>query len=113
MKFQRWQCFFPLCKFYVSEVNSIRHSLNESLLKVGGHIGYGVLPPFRKRGFAKAMLAMALPVAKNLGLQRALLTCEDGNIASIKTIEANNGVLENVITVATDQPLKRRYWIDL
>jgi predicted acetyltransferase len=92
---------------------SIRHVLNEFLLKIGGHIGYGVLPEFRKKGFAKMMLVQALPVAKQVGIQRVLLTCNDDNWGSIKTIEANGGVLENKVEVGESQPLKRRYWIDL
>lgn len=92
---------------------AIRHELNDFLLKVGGHIGYGVLPRFRKKGYAKSMLALSLPFAKKLGINRALITCDDNNIGSIKTIEANGGILENVIPVEIDKPLKRRYWIDL
>lgn len=92
---------------------SIRHSLNDFLLKVGGHIGYGVIPGFRLRGYAKAMLALALPMTKQLGIQKVLVTCDDNNIGSIKTIEANGGKLENTIFVEDGKPLKRRYWIDL
>jgi len=90
---------------------SIRHELNDFLLKLGGHIGYGVVPEFRKRGLAKEMLAQALPVAFNLGINKVLVTCDDDNIGSIKTIEANGGVLENKVDAGPDKPLKRRYWI--
>src|SRR4051812_31650484 len=31
---------------------SLRHRLNESLAKVGGHIGYGIVPSQRRRGYA-------------------------------------------------------------
>jgi len=31
---------------------SIRHALNAHLAEVGGHIGYGVRPGFRRRGLA-------------------------------------------------------------
>jgi predicted acetyltransferase len=41
------------------------------------------------------MLAAALPVARSLGITRALLTCDEDNIASRKVIEANSGVLED------------------
>lgn len=92
---------------------SIRHRLNDFLFKVGGHIGYGVLPRFRRQGFAKAMLKDSLPITKNLGLTKVLVTCDDDNIGSIKTIEANGGVLENKITIEPTKPMKRRYWIDI
>lgn len=92
---------------------AIRHELNDFLLKVGGHIGYGILPRFRRKGYAKKMLALALPMAKELGLKKVLVTCDDNNVGSIKTIEANGGILENVIVIEENKPMKRRYWINL
>lgn len=92
---------------------SIRHELNDFLQRVGGHIGYGVLPRFRRRGYAKKMLAMALPYARQVGIRKALLTCDDDNEGSIKVIEANGGVLENKISDSDGKSLKRRYWINL
>ena len=91
----------------------IRHTLNDFLFKIGGHIGYGVLPRFRKMGYAKTILALALPIAKEFGLSKVLLTCDDGNIGSIKTIEANGGVLESITPGENGEPKKRRYWIEL
>jgi predicted acetyltransferase len=92
---------------------AIRHELNDFLFKIGGHIGYGVVPGFRRMGYAKQMLAQALPIARELKLSKVLVTCDDDNIGSIKTIEACCGVLENKIDAGPGKPLKRRYWIDL
>jgi predicted acetyltransferase len=93
---------------------SIRHSLNEYLERVGGHIGYVVVPEFRRRGYATAILRLALPIARTkcAGADRILVTCDDDNVGSIRTIEKNGGVLENVIGGQGLKP-KRRYWIDL
>ncbi len=91
---------------------SLRHSLNEVLLTVGGHIGYGVLPAHRRKGYATAMLRHALPLARELGLSRVLVTCDEDNIASRKIIEACGGVYESSYAVDIEIP-KRRYWIDL
>ncbi|HEY2237840.1 MAG TPA: GNAT family N-acetyltransferase [Streptosporangiaceae bacterium] len=74
---------------------SVRHRLTPSLLLVGGNIGYDVRPAARRRGHATLMLAAALPVARGLGIDRALLTCLSDNIGSRKVIEANGGVLED------------------
>jgi predicted acetyltransferase len=90
---------------------SLRHTLNKSLECDGGHIGYGVVPSERRKGYAKDMLRQALPIARSLGLQRVLLTCDDDNRASARTIEANGGRLQD--RIPSDAGLKRRYWIDL
>ncbi len=92
---------------------SIRHALNPSLARVGGHIGYAVVPEFRRQGCATRMLALALRVARReLGIDRVLVTCDDDNIGSIKTIERNRGVLQNVVRGSDLSVPKRRYWID-
>ena len=84
---------------------SIRHRLNDFLLEVGGHIGYDVRPSRRRQGHATAMLQAALPWARDLGIDPALVTCDDDNVGSIRVIEAAGGVLEDV------RMQKRRYWI--
>ena len=92
---------------------SLRHELNEFLLRVGGHIGYTVVPEFRRRGYATEILRQLLTIAgMRLGLTRVLVTCDDDNIGSIRTIEKNGGVLENVVSGADLDTPKRRYWID-
>ena len=92
---------------------SIRHRLTEPLLRVGGHIGYVVVPEFRRQGHATVMLRLAVQFAHDtLGLDRVLVTCDDDNIGSIKTIENNGGVLQEIVTGPDIQKPKRRYWID-
>ena len=84
---------------------SIRHELNDWLREVGGHIGYDVRRSRRREGHATAMLAEALKVARGLGIEQALLTCDDDNIASRLVIERNGGVLEDI------RKGKLRYWV--
>src|SRR4051812_17191483 len=73
---------------------SIRHALNSDLERVGGHIGYVVVPEYRRHGYATAILRQALGLARQkLGLARVLVTCDDDNVGSIRTIENNGGVL--------------------
>lgn len=91
---------------------SIRHMLNDFLLRVGGHIGYVVVPQFRRQGHATAILRLALHIAhEKLGIRRVLVTCDDDNVGSIRTIENNDGILEDVITGPDLDKPKRRYWI--
>ena len=92
---------------------SIRHELNGYLRRVGGHIGYVVVPEFRRQGYATAMLRQAIELAnRSLGITRVLVTCDDDNVGSIRTIEKNGGVLEDVVTGPDLVKPKRRYWID-
>src|SRR5215469_12843605 len=91
---------------------SIRHQLNEFLLHKGGHIGYAVLPAHRRRGYATEILRQSLVIARSLGIDRVLVTCNDDNIGSIKAIEACHGQLENVVPDESSPVPLRRYWID-
>ncbi|HEU0102644.1 MAG TPA: GNAT family N-acetyltransferase [Mycobacteriales bacterium] len=85
---------------------SIRYQLNDSLRRLGGHIGYGVRPGFRRRGYATEILRQSLVVARAQGVGRALLTCDDANAGSARTIERCGGRLLET------EAGTRRYWID-
>ncbi|MGY4644156.1 GNAT family N-acetyltransferase [Cellulomonas sp. URHB0016] len=89
---------------------SVRHELNDFLARVGGHIGYAVRPAFRRRGYATEILRQSLALARTVGVENALVTCDDDNVASARTIERCGGVLENVVQ-GDDGPPKRRYWV--
>jgi predicted acetyltransferase len=72
-----------------------------------------VLAPNRRRGYATEILRQALVIARALGIDRVLVTCDDDNVGSIKVIEACGGKLDAVLEA--DQPGRaplRRYWID-
>ena len=95
---------------FVGAVN-IRHVLNDALLRTGGHIGDGVRPSERRKGYATAMIALALEECKKLGIKKVLMTCDKNNIGSAKSIIRNGGVLENEIE--EDGYIEQRYWIQL
>lgn len=91
-----------------------RHYLNDDLLKQGGHIGYFVVPDERKKGYGTELLKYVLIKAKEKGLDKVLVTCDETNIGSRKIIEKCGGVLENIISGETaDSPKKCRFWINL
>ncbi len=91
----------------------VRHYLNEYLEKYGGHIGYSVRPSERRKGYAKQMLRMALPFCRELGLDKVLIACIDGNIGSEKTILANGGVYESTLHEPDKNVDLKRFWIML
>ncbi|MEU3457730.1 GNAT family N-acetyltransferase [Micromonospora sp. NPDC006766] len=88
---------------------SLRLRLNDFLLRAGGHIGYGVRPSARRRGVATFALGAALAEAARRGIDPVLVTCDDDNTASARTIERHGGVLEDVRD--TELGRSRRYWI--
>lgn len=91
---------------------NIRHSLNQDLLFRGGHIGYGIRPSQRRKGYATQMLSLTLEQCRELGLEKVLVTCNKDNIGSAKTIINNNGILENEV-IEKSGNIVQRYWIDL
>ncbi|AGF56312.1 putative acetyltransferase [Clostridium saccharoperbutylacetonicum] len=90
---------------------NIRMRLNDYLFNYGGHIGYGIRPTERKKGYASLMLSLALPIAKQIGIDKVLITCDKNNVGSAKTIIANGGILEN--EVMEDEEIVQRYWIEI
>ncbi|MEZ5226788.1 MAG: GNAT family N-acetyltransferase [Acidimicrobiales bacterium] len=91
--------------------SSIRHELNDFLRREGGHIGYCVVPEHRGNGYATEILAQSLIVARSVGVESALLVCDDDNTASAVVIEGAGGRLVDVVEDGDGQ-LVRRYWID-
>lgn len=91
---------------------NIRHYLNEALLRDGGHIGDGIRPSERRKGYATEMVRLALLECKKLGIDQVLMVCNKDNIGSAKSILKNGGVLENEF-VNEDGEIEQRYWIQL
>jgi predicted acetyltransferase len=85
---------------------ALRHRLNEWLFNEGGHIGYSVRPSRRGEGHATRALTLAVHRAADLGIERALVTCDDDNVPSARTIERAGGTFEDT------RNGKRRYWIE-
>jgi predicted acetyltransferase len=87
---------------------SVRHELNDWLATYGGHIGYAVIPSMRRRGYGTEILRQGLVIARALGIEEVLVTCDLDNGASAGVIEACGGQFESI--AEGDGPPKRRYW---
>jgi predicted acetyltransferase len=90
---------------------NLRHELNERLAKTGGHIGYSIRPLERKKGYAKIQLYLCLLKAREIGLEKVMLTCDEKNIASYKTMEALGGIFER--KEFEKDRITKVYWIDV
>ena len=102
--------FFSVRKLDNKIVGSIqlRHFLTPELEKHGGHIGYGVRPSERRKGYGKQQLLLVLDVAKKMGIPRIIISCDKNNAASSKTIASCGGVLieENLHNSVVQQIFK-------
>ncbi len=92
---------------------NIRYEENDVILSWAGHIGYSVRPSERRKGYAKAQLALALDICRERGMEKVMISCDRENPASARTILANGGVLEREFWMEERSEMIQVYWIDL
>ncbi len=97
----------------VVAVSNLRHRLTESLRKEGGHIGFGVHPSVRRRGYGTIVLAETLKKTKERGITKALVTCRKNNIGSARAIVKNGGILDSEEAMDGHNDIIQRYWIKI
>ncbi len=90
---------------------NFRHYLNDYLLRVGGHIGYGIRPTERRKGLAKIQLFLTILEAQKMGIDKVMLDCVDTNIGSKKTIESLGGEFSEIVEEKEKTYLN--YWINV
>ena len=93
---------------------SIRHALTADFLRnYAGHIGYGVRPSERRKGYVTQILKQALEYCKDdLKLDKVMIACDKENEASRKTIINAGGVLEREHKTDEGENMQI-YWITL
>lgn len=114
------QGYVPSTEWWLINSNSdilgtvrLRHELGKRNFEEGGHIGYDISPKYRRKGYGKVILKLVLEKAKELGLEKVLVTCDFDNIGSKRIIESNGGKLENIIISKETGKEVLRYWIEL
>jgi predicted acetyltransferase len=93
--------------------SSLRHYLTTELAHEGGHIGYGIRPSERHKGYGTLILKLTLERARDLGLRRVFITCDADNVASARVIEKNGGGLHGQVVSNKSGKTISQYWIDL
>lgn len=91
----------------------IRDKLDEFSARYIGNIGYSIRKSEREKGYATQQLKLALGLCRKRGMDRVLITCNKENIASVKTILANGGVLENEIIDSDTHMVVQRFWVSV
>jgi predicted acetyltransferase len=104
--------FFAVCGNKIIGIIDIRHTLNRFLKDYGGHIGYGVRPSERNKGYATEILKQGLAYCDKIGLREIMLACYKDNIASRRTIEKCGGKLEREF-VYSDGKTVQIFWIKM
>jgi len=89
----------------------VRLRLTPALENEGGHVGYDIRPSMRRRGYGTTLLRLAVAQARELGIERVRVTCDDDNIGSVKVIERNGGVLAGRGISEQTGKTVRQYWI--
>jgi len=90
---------------------NLRHWLTEGLLLFGGHIGYSVRPSERGKGHGTRLLEAAIEMARELNIERVLVTCDPKNAASARVIAKCGGVLADQFFHEPVGHEVSRYWI--
>ena len=92
---------------------NVRWNLSEEMLQFGGHIGYGIIPTERRKGYNKINLYLGMIEAKKVGLEKVMLDCDVNNLGSDKTLKALGGKLERTEIDPSDGILTNVYWFDV
>jgi len=74
-------------------VSNLRHYLNDRIRHHGGHIGLGIRPSYRGRGFGNILLALTIQEAQRKGIDQIHIHCHRSNVASARMIMRNGGEL--------------------
>lgn len=100
---------------------NFRTADTDSLLLVGGHIGYSVNEAHRGKRYAERACRLVFPLARKHGLTRLIITCLPNNRASYRTIENLGGIFLGIVNVPPTHEMwradadnrRKRYQINL
>lgn len=76
-------------------MSNIRLELTKALAEAGGHIGYGIRPSERGRGYSKILLYLSLKKCLEHDIKEVTIVCDNTNELSRKTILALGGIYQS------------------
>ena len=86
----------------------IHHLIDLEVLKdYEGHIGYGIRPNKRNKGYGTKMLSL------DLNISEIFISCKKENVPSAKVIEKNNGILLEETYIQEENSIFKKYKIVL
>lgn len=92
----------------------LRHNIDiPYLATIAGHIGDCIRPSERKKGYATTQIKLCAQKAKEMGLDKVLISCVDSNIASEKSIIKSGGIADGTALKEETGETFKRYWIYL
>ncbi len=92
----KWFTYFIMLDEEIIGEGSIRLNPedDEEYYKYAGHIGYGIMPSMRNKGYGSIACHLLLEECQKLGLKEVAIFCNEMNIGSQKIIENNMGILD-------------------
>ncbi|QOR36173.1 GNAT family N-acetyltransferase [Clostridium sp. 'deep sea'] len=90
-----WKVPSTIYWLYINDIpvgmGKLRHFLTPKLEEEGGHIGYAIRKSERNKGYGTVLLKHLLKEAKNMNIEKVLITVQNHNKHSIKIGLNNNG----------------------
>ena len=96
---------------WANQTSYVRHELKGKLFEIGGNVGYAIRPSERKKGYATTLLDLLLNEFDKLGIENALVTCRENNIASKRTMNKFIGKSDTLVPSMHEGIMEYRYWI--
>ena len=82
------------------------------VLDFDGHIGSGIRPSERRKGYARQLLHMGIKACGKAGMTKVLVTCDAGNTASEALLRGAGGRFEDT-RMEEDGNLIHRFWFEV
>ena len=88
-------------------VANLRPLLTPAIEHIGGHIGLGIRPTFRGKGYSKILLQSTLEKASGFGLKEVSVHAYKNNHASVAMLESCGAALDSSVADNSGETIQR------